>query len=100
MARYYGTVRGQRGPATRLGHSMLRTYARTHAGAVSVALWPYDGKDVDYCNVVFTEQGNHDFTIYSGPVMFDPTYLILPTHMIEPTIEALSRRLAKEFIES
>lgn len=50
MAHFYGTIKGQRGQASRLGGktSGLETYAASWQGAVSVRLWVDEatGKDM------------------------------------------------------
>jgi len=39
MARFYGTVQGNRGRATRLGHSQLRVSAQSFEGSIIVELF-------------------------------------------------------------
>jgi len=50
MAQFWGTIKGARGEASRLGHksSGLDTYAASWEGAVSVRLWhdPKTGRDM------------------------------------------------------
>ena len=44
MANFFGSVKGARGEATRLGHSELQTVAASWKGAISVYLYELDGK--------------------------------------------------------
>lgn len=44
MAKFYGSVKGARGEATRLGHKELETIAASWKGAVSVYLYEADGE--------------------------------------------------------
>lgn len=45
MARFYGSVQGQRGEAHRLGHSAIETVAASWRGGVKVTLSPVPGDD-------------------------------------------------------
>jgi len=51
MAHFYGTLKGQRGEAARLGTKLsgLKTIAASRQGAVRVYLWEKDGRD--WCEV-------------------------------------------------
>lgn len=73
MARFYGTVQGQRGEATRLGHSGLTSTTRSYAGSVIVMM--YLERDVEYVRIGVGERSTSciDYTLYDGPVkgLFD-----------------------------
>jgi hypothetical protein len=70
MARFYGTVRGGRGEATRLGHatSGLRVSAQSYSGDISVELFAKGDEDW-----VVIRAGDHygrgsGQCIYHGPI--------------------------------
>jgi hypothetical protein len=70
MAYFYGTVKGHRGEASRIGNrkSGLETVAASWQGAVKVRLYERDG--ADYAEVRLTAwHGNGlDRALYDGPV--------------------------------
>jgi hypothetical protein len=70
MARFYGSIQGCRGQATRLGGagSGLRTVAASWSGSVKVYLRDHDG--VDWCHVTLdTWNGaGKAQVLYDGPV--------------------------------
>jgi hypothetical protein len=76
MAHFYGTVKGQRGEASRLGNrkSGLETVAASWQGAVKVRLYERDGRDGrdgrDYAEVrlIAWHGSGVDCVLYDGPV--------------------------------
>lgn len=70
MARFYGTIQGARGPASRLGHtrSGLRVTAQSYNGDVEVHLGA--GKDDSDCAgiMVCAHGGGQSFCLYHGDV--------------------------------
>lgn len=76
MAHFYGTLRGQRGQASRLGGkgSGLETYAASWEGAVLVRLWVDEVKGVDMCLVTLTPHKGVGTSkvLYEGPVSGRP----------------------------
>lgn len=77
MAHFYGTIRGQRGEASRLGGkaSGLTVYAASWQGAVRVTLWYDSATDTDMADVKLTTHTNGAGTervLYSGPVSGAP----------------------------
>jgi hypothetical protein len=70
MARFYGSLQGNRGEATRMGtaRSGLSTYTAGWDGAVRVVIEDRDG--VDYVTVQLTKwQGSGTYRLlYEGPV--------------------------------
>ena len=72
MAQFWGTIKGARGEASRLGHkaSGLDTYAASWQGAVSVRLWHDAKTGRDMAQVELTTHlgaGVHR-SLYRGPV--------------------------------
>lgn len=70
MAKFYGTVRGQRGEASRLGgkQSGLTTVAASYSGAVQVSLFDKDGEEwADVQLIPWHGSGVH-VQLYHGPV--------------------------------
>ena len=68
MAKFYGTVQGGRGKATRLGHNDLRVSAQSYSGSVIVQLYQQD--DEDKCRIMV---GNGStavcaLVLYEGPI--------------------------------
>lgn len=72
MAHFYGSVRGQRGEATRLGNisSGYTAKAASWEGAVTVQLWHDADKKIDMCEVWQTQHHSKgvDRLLYRGPV--------------------------------
>jgi hypothetical protein len=70
MARFYGTVIGGRGMATRLGHSAtgLTVTAQSYSGDVQVEFWA-DG-DTDGVSIRAKKHGDYGqaLCIYHGPI--------------------------------
>lgn len=70
MARFYGSVQGNRGQATRLGHTTLDVSAQSYNGDIRVQLYDHEG--TDWCRIwaeVHKNRGGGDtFTIYCGPI--------------------------------
>jgi len=72
MAQFFGTIKGSRGEASRLGgkSSGLDTYAASWQGAVSVRLWHDEKSGLDMAQVELTTHhsvGVHR-SLYRGPV--------------------------------
>lgn len=77
MAHFYGTIRGQRGEASRLGSkaSGLAVYAASWQGAVRVTLYYNSATDTDMVDVYLTTHKNGagiERLLYSGPVSGAP----------------------------
>ena len=76
MAHFYGTIRGQRGEASRLGGkaSGLTVYAASWQGAVRVTLYHHAATDTDYVDVYLTTHrgAGTERLLYSGPVSGAP----------------------------
>ena len=71
MARFYGTIQGARGPASRLGHrnSGLRVTAQSYSGDIVVELSAL-GKDEDYVWIGARSHGYGDSVcLYAGPIL-------------------------------
>ena len=88
MARFYGTVQGGRGEASRLGHATcgLNVRARSWNGEVCVRL--YAKGDVDYVRI---SEGSTGRDIYSGPIAAlagdDRPRALIAQHLLELTDE-------------
>lgn len=74
MAHFYGTVRGSRGTASRLGtkSSGMETVAASYSGAVAVSLYERNG--VTYARIRLTpwRGGGSLVELYDGPVDGSP----------------------------
>lgn len=68
MARFYGTLRGNRGGVTRLGHDSLNVTAQSYSGDILVSLRKVDDVDMVTIRVVTHGGGDNGHTLYSGPV--------------------------------
>ena len=70
MAHFYGTLKGARGEASRLGtkSSGLRTVAASWQGAVDVWLYEKDGRDYASISLMPWRGAGKDVAIYDGPV--------------------------------
>jgi hypothetical protein len=80
MARFYGSVQGSRGEATRLGHRNMVTRCASWSGAVRCDAYDRDGND--YVRIQFISWPRQDGSfrlIYDGPMSFAPENLIAPT---------------------
>ena len=69
MARFYGTIQGARGPASRLGHANtgLHVSAQSYSGDINVYL-DSDG-ETDLCTIVAgLHGGGTGVTLYCGPI--------------------------------
>ena len=73
MSRFYGTVQGNRGKATRRGANHMRTSAQSYSG--SVVTYMYDHNGVDWVSIRLEEGSSSTarFPLYEGPVkdLFD-----------------------------
>ena len=70
MARFYGTVKGGRGEASRLGHSStgLRVSAQSYSGDVAVLMF-VSSTGIDCVDIsVHHHDGGAGITLYRGPV--------------------------------
>jgi hypothetical protein len=75
MAHFYGSISGQRGPASRLGSkkSGLQTTAASWQGAVRTTLYEKAGVDCALVELVpWHGQGAHQ-KLYDGPVSGSPS---------------------------
>ena len=72
MAQFWGTIKGARGEASRLGHkaSGLDTYAASWQGAVSVRLWhdAKTGRDMAQVELTTHHSAGVHRSLYRGPV--------------------------------
>jgi len=72
MAQFWGTIKGARGEASRLGHkaSGLDTYAASWQGAVSVRLWhdAKTGRDMAQVELTAHHGAGVHRSLYRGPV--------------------------------
>ena len=68
MARFYGTVQGNRGEATRLGHSSMHVTAQSWTGDITVRLSDVAGVDYASINVREHGGGRASKNIYWGPI--------------------------------
>lgn len=73
MARFYGTVQGGRGEATRLGHesSGLRVSAQSYSGDIVVSIGAssaYPGEDVAHIYIRPHGGYGEGKTLYDGPI--------------------------------
>lgn len=71
MARFYGTIQGSRGPASRLGHKHLEVNARSYSGDVRVTLYAPDAESsTDHvCIAARDHDSSGDtVTLYRGPI--------------------------------
>jgi len=72
MAQFWGTIKGARGEASRLGHkaSGLDTYAASWQGAVSVRLWhdAKTGRDMAQVELTTHRGAGVHRSLYRGPV--------------------------------
>jgi hypothetical protein len=68
MARFRGTVVGNRGTASRLGHTKggLRVQARSWNGDVQTLLYDKDGED--WATVILTNGKGSSIVLYRGPL--------------------------------
>jgi len=75
MSHFYGTVEGNRSPATRCGHktSGIQTAAASYEGSVRVSIEHVDGKDIATVRLApWMGTGVHK-VLYRGPVgEYDP----------------------------
>lgn len=68
MARFYGTVQGNRGSASRLGHYSLSVDARSYAGSVIVRMSVHDDVDFVFIGLGVGSTSQHSTRLYYGPV--------------------------------
>ena len=68
MARFYGTIRGQRGMATRLGHTSITTQAASYQGAIEVTLTPQDNSTNAHVRMIPWKGAGESRVLYDGPV--------------------------------
>ena len=68
MAKFFGTVQGGRGKATRLGHSDLKATAQSYDGSIVTQLYEEDGVTFAsiYVSPDSTQVGQH--RLYRGPI--------------------------------
>ena len=70
MARFFGTVQGGRGKATRLGHASTGLYvsAQSHDGSIIVVLGDDDGETYVTIATARGSSRNYDEVLYRGPI--------------------------------
>lgn len=72
MARFYGTVQGGRGQASRLGHAStgLRVSAQSHSGDIDVQFYVRLEDETDMVRIKVKEHGGGYLgkVLYNGPV--------------------------------
>lgn len=70
MARFYGTVQGNRGEATRLGHASrgLRVSAQSYSGSIIIRLFDKDGEDWVTIGVAPSSSRQAAKDLYTGPI--------------------------------
>ena len=68
MARFYGTVHGARGPASRLGHRDLHVTAQSFAGDIVVDMWRDDEDNEQVSISCRQHSGNGGYCLYNGKV--------------------------------
>lgn len=70
MARFYGSVQGGRGEATRLGHATtgLRASAQSYSGSVIVEVYANGEEDCARITAADGSKRHGDFVIYDGPL--------------------------------
>jgi hypothetical protein len=72
MARYYGTIQGARGPASRLGHASggLSVTAQSFNGDIVVHLYAPDHRSsTDYVEIIARPHGGGQYTtLYNGKI--------------------------------
>lgn len=68
MAKFYGTIQGSRGQASRLGHSHIVTKAASWDGAVNTVITERDGETwVEITTMQHHNAGSYNL-IYDGPL--------------------------------
>jgi hypothetical protein len=69
MARMYGSVRGNRGDAHRLGHNKMITYCATTSGAIRCEAFIHtNGTDWVHVSMETWQGAGMRRTIYRGPI--------------------------------
>lgn len=68
MARFFGTVRGHRGEASRLGHKRLETVAASYQGAVQVTLYRQGETDMATVALIPWQGAGTSHILFDGPV--------------------------------
>lgn len=70
MARFYGTIQGARGPASRLGHKSLEVTAQSYQGDVIVEFVRGGDKyEVDIVTICAAPHvGGQNIVLYRGPI--------------------------------
>lgn len=74
MAKFYGTLKGCRGEATRLGSALsgIKVSAQSWDGSIIVRMYQVekDGEEKTYCNIGYAEGSSSisDKTIFEGTI--------------------------------
>ena len=70
MAKFFGTVQGGRGKATRLGHKDLKVTAQSYAGSIIVNLYYNEAEQMDCCEISIGQSSTEfsGYTMYHGPI--------------------------------
>ena len=71
MARFYGTVEGDRGEATRMGHASgrgLRVSAQSYSGSIIIYLFDMGGEDWVTIGIAPSSSRQAAKDLYTGPI--------------------------------
>ena len=68
MAKFFGTVQGGRGKATRLGHNDLTVTAQSYDGSIVIKLYEQDGVKYACINVGEGSSAFGTHVLYRGPI--------------------------------
>lgn len=88
MARFFGTVQGNRGQATRLGHSHLQVTAQSWSGDVTVHLSKV--MDEDYVCINVREHGGDPSPGRSKQLYYGPISRLLDQSRRKTMLQALA----------
>ena len=79
MATFFGTIQGERGQATRLGHGHIKATAQSYEGSVVVELFKANDGALHCQIAVGAGSKQHgDFLLYNGPItaLFDDATIL------------------------
>jgi len=68
MAKFYGTVQGGRGKATRLGHQVIMTSAQSFNGSIVTQLFEENGETFASIHVSEGSSSSTGHRLYRGPI--------------------------------
>jgi hypothetical protein len=94
MAHFYGTIKGQRGEASRLGSksSGLEVSACSWQGAVAVRLYAEDGVDMAEVSLAKHQGAGIDRVLYRGPVFPHALYPVDESRNFDAPLPSLRGR--------